>query len=364
MIKATVVVMALLLRRDRPTLVLFFVLPPLVFVVLTAVFKESFNRVPVVHVAVLDTGPQSAGGMLGEALAHAEGLQVGPPASGLSDLREKIATGEAEVGVVAADQGQDAAAPPRWTLLVAPGHQGAAQIVSLRVMGALADPHASIPSERAPTLGAPAIETVGSSRGDPLVLDEAGAIAAMFLMLAGIQIAATLVDERESGIHDRVAGSGSVANLILGKFVFGVLIGTMQAVLIMATATLVFRVDVLAAPARLGIACVLTAALATSLTLLVAACCSTRQQAQAISTFGILVLSTLGGSMVPLRFMPSWLARIGRFTPNAWSIDAFRDAMTAGAGWRWPPPSWAVIACTSVAALGLAMVAYRRQPVL
>lgn len=362
MIKATVVVMALLLRRDRPTLILFFVLPPLVFVVLTAVFREGVARVPDVEVATLDTLLRSDA--LGNALAQAQGLKVGPPAVNLSELRSKVAKGEVEVGIVAEEREQGLTASPRWTLLVAPGHQNAAQIVSLRLTAALAEPLGSGQSSRAPMVGAPAIETVGQSRGDPIVLDEAGAIAAMFLMLAGIQVAATLVDERESGIHDRVAGSGSVAGLVLGKFVFGVLIGTMQAALIMLAAILVFHADVLASPVRLGVACVLTAAMATSLTLLVAACCSTRQQAQAISTFGILVLSTLGGSMVPLRLMPPWLARVGRFTPNSWSIDAFRDAMTGGAGWRMPHPSWGVIACIACAALLLAIVAYRRQPVL
>jgi ABC-2 type transport system permease protein len=364
MIAATVVVMARLMARDRPTLVLFFVLPALVFIVLTAVFKESVTRVPDVAVATLEAPSGSAGAVLGDTLAKVRGLKAGSPAASLDELRGRVATGKVEVGVVPDEQDPSPITAPRWRLLAAPGHEGAAQIVSLRLTAALGVPQVPGQPDAGPALGAPVIDQVGTARGDPVVLDEAGAIAAMFLMLAGIQVAATLVDERESGIHDRVAGSGSVAGLVLGKFMFGVLIGTVQAALIMVTATLVFHVDVLAAPARLAVASVLTAAMATSLTLLVASCCSTRQQAQAISTFGILVLSTLGGSMVPLRLMPPWLERIGGWTPNAWSIDAFRDALTGGADWRSPHPSWALIACASLVALSLAVMAYRRPAIL
>ena len=352
MINAAITVMVLRLRRDVPSLLLVFLLPPLVFFVFTAVFREASTRTPTVAIAVFDETDAGAGARLADALAAAGGVQARQERSE-RDLRARVATGGADVGLVI--RGGPGGAP-RPELIALSDQAAAVRIVAGRLAAIDAVGGAAT---------APPVTVIPALRGDPVVLEEIGAVAAMFLLVAAIQVAATLVDERRSGIHERVACGGDVAGLVLGKLVFGTAAGTVQAGLIVATAALAFGADVMVHPIRLAAAGALTAAMATSLTLLVGACCSTRHQAQTISTFAILISSAVGGSKVPAKLMPDGLARIGAWMPNAWSIRAFAAAFDMGTGaTRAVLQPWLALAAVSVLAGWLAVVAFRRPPLL
>jgi len=51
----------------------------------------------------------------------------------------------------------------------------------------------------------------------------------------------------------------------------------------------------------------------------------TRQQAQNMSTIIILVMSAIGGSMIPLFIMPSILQKVALLSLNYWGIQGFYD---------------------------------------
>ncbi len=173
-------------------------------------------------------------------------------------------------------------------------------------------------------------ESVVSEEGVNLVAYSAGAVAFMFLLFASVHGAVSLLEEQESGILDRVlAGPGGMAVLVNGKFCYVVLQGFVQVTVIFLVAWLVYGVDL---PGRLGSWLVITAAATLSaggLAMLLAAACRTRRQAQTIANTVILVLSALGGSMVPRFFMPDALQSLGWLTPNTWALEAY-----SGVFWR------------------------------
>ena len=54
---------------------------------------------------------------------------------------------------------------------------------------------------------------------------------------------------------------------------------------------------------------------------------------QAVGGIGwavLIVMSMLGGGMIPLFFMPSWMRTIGTFSPVKWSVLAMEGAVWRG----------------------------------
>jgi ABC-2 type transport system permease protein len=53
----------------------------------------------------------------------------------------------------------------------------------------------------------------------------------------------------------------------------------------------------------------------------------TEQQAGAVLSSVIIVMSLLGGSMMPVENFPSFIQQISKFTPNYWGLKAFHKAI-------------------------------------
>jgi ABC-2 type transport system permease protein len=164
----------------------------------------------------------------------------------------------------------------------------------------------------------------GQSAGRNHVAYYAGAIAFLFLLFSAVHGATSLLEERDAGILDRVlAGPGGTRALVAGKFLFLVTQGCVQVTVIFVVAWLVHDVDL---PGHLGGYGVTTAAASVSaagLALVLVSACRTRRQAQTFSNIAILLVSAVGGSMVPRFFMPPFLQRLGWATPNTWALEAY-----------------------------------------
>jgi ABC-type multidrug transport system permease subunit len=59
--------------------------------------------------------------------------------------------------------------------------------------------------------------------------------------------------------------------------------------------------------------------------MLIASFAKSRQQVQGMSTLIVLVMSCLGGSMIPSFAMPAFMQKISVFTVNYWGIQGFYD---------------------------------------
>ena len=57
--------------------------------------------------------------------------------------------------------------------------------------------------------------------------------------------------------------------------------------------------------------------------LVLATACRTRQQLGGTSSIIILIMSALGGSMVPRVIMPKFMETTSLFTINGWALDGF-----------------------------------------
>lgn len=164
----------------------------------------------------------------------------------------------------------------------------------------------------------------GRSAGVNHVAYSAGAVAVLFLLFSAVHGALSLLDERESGILDRVlAGPAGTSALIRGKLLFLIVRGFVEVSFIFTAAWLVYGVDLPGHLPGFIVTTLAAAAAASGLALAVTTACSSRRQAQTLSNVVILIVSAVGGSMVPRFFMPESLQRVGWITPTTWALEAY-----------------------------------------
>lgn len=174
--------------------------------------------------------------------------------------------------------------------------------------------------------GAPVqlIDLLAEGKASPVVSQYAAGIAVMFLLFTASGMAGSLLEEEESQTLERLMCSQlSMTRLILGKWFFLTLLGSLQVGVMFAWAQAAFGVAVLDRLAGFAVMTFATAGAAASLALVMAAACRTRAQLNAVSTILILTMSAVGGSMVPRYVMSESMQQLGRATFNAWAIDGY-----------------------------------------
>jgi ABC-2 type transport system permease protein len=91
--------------------------------------------------------------------------------------------------------------------------------------------------------------------------------------------------------------------------------------------------------------------------LVVAVTASTARAASVMGNLIVFPLAMIGGCFFPFEWMPAWMARIGRLTPNGWAITQFQAILSGGIDAR--QLAVAVAGLTVVSAV-MFMVALRR----
>ena len=154
----------------------------------------------------------------------------------------------------------------------------------------------------------------------------AAGVGVMFLLFSMSGAAGALLEEEESGTLERVLTSNvGMGTLLLSNWVFFAIAGVLQLILMFVWAAAVFDLNLWTANhlAGFGVMTVATAAAAAAFGLVLATLCRTRAQLSGMSTILILIMSALGGSMVPRFFMPAFMETASRFTFNGWALDGY-----------------------------------------
>ena len=389
MIAAMVRVMALELWRDRGALIMTFLLPPLVFLIFSSVFAGTTGENIQLKLAVADVVHTGDSARLAAALLKSHDIRAEIVSPSTDDeVRRRVKSGQADAGLVIR---RDPAGAGKPFLIVADSSRAvAAPLAQARVQQVLS---AALPdvvmrrtvvqltpalggitddqAENADTAAAllrdtPSPEDVGyfdreevkdAKTGGGVIAYYAGAVMILFALFSAMQGALGLMEERRTGVTDRLlAGVAGMGPVVSGKFVFLVGQGLVQALAIFATAQVVYGVTVAQHMALWLPTTLAASACAAGLALGLVSVCRTRDQAQMLSTFVILVLAAIGGSMVPRFLMPPWLQAVGWFTPHAWAIEAYQAILWRDAGIGAVYKAWCVLTAAGLAGLAVAHV--------
>jgi ABC-2 type transport system permease protein len=210
-------------------------------------------------------------------------------------------------------------------------------------------------------IGVDEIQVLGEKRDNGMVSFYAAGIAVMFLLFSASSAGGALLDEVESGTLDRVLTSNvGMTGLLAGKWLYIILLGTLQITVMFLWGRLVFGLDLFHHLPGFAVMTVFTAATAAAFGLVLATLCRTRQQLGGIATIVILAISAVGGSMFPRFLMSAGMQRMGLLTFNAWALDGFVKVFWRNARIVDLAPQIAVLLAFMAAFLTAARVLARR----
>lgn len=356
MIFAVFKTMWLRLWRDKGALVLAFVLPGFIFAIFAAIFSNASGGNLDLRVALANSTTAEDAAAFSQSLQESDLISVSfNQAWNEADILERVRLGQDDVGIILLGSPSDPTAP-FIKVVQDPSRKVAATVLKGQIRQMLVTQSGVQNTEIFETISA--LETSeNTALEDPTVTYYIGATAILFLLFSAMQGAAISIDERRNGISDRLmVGPGGAFGMLSGKFVFLAIIGFFQAAIICGVAALFFNVPIAKHIAPLIFACLGAAVLASGFALLIASLCKTQTQMNTVSTFAVLLLSAIGGSMVPRFMMPSWLQQLGVFTPNYWSIEAFYGILARGQSLSELIVVWLVLFGGGLLCLGLAAI--------
>ncbi|MBU2649675.1 MAG: ABC transporter permease [Bacteroidetes bacterium] len=163
-----------------------------------------------------------------------------------------------------------------------------------------------------------------------LIQAVAGTAVIMLLFSLGTR-GASFLTEKESGTLSRLMTLPvRTSRMLLAKFWYGILIGMFQLFIMFIFAYLVFGLKLESGIVSTLLMMFATAFACSSFGLFIASICSSYNQLEIISIIVILIMSTLGGSMIPLYIMPEFMQKFAIISINYWSIQGFYDIFWRG----------------------------------
>jgi ABC-2 type transport system permease protein len=162
--------------------------------------------------------------------------------------------------------------------------------------------------------------------GSKMISYYAAGISVMFIMFSMSGASSSLLEHQERGTLERLlSGKMTMFHLLAAHWMFYVALGVVQISLMFVFASVVFGLELWNVQTLLGagLMAVVSSMASAAFIMMIATACRSRKQLDGLSSIIILIMSAIGGSMMPRFFMPAFLLKLSSVTFNAWSMDGF-----------------------------------------
>jgi linearmycin/streptolysin S transport system permease protein len=177
-------------------------------------------------------------------------------------------------------------------------------------------------------------ESVSSTKTDDKNLGLIQAVsgtAIMMLLFSIAGIGGGLLEEKESGTLTRLLYSPiKKTDILFGKMGAILIISVGQLFVMFTFSWLAFGLPIFKDPSSLVVLTLSVAFSVSSFGIFLVSIAKTRQQLQNLSTIIILLMSALGGSMIPLFVMPVIMQKMAVISLNYWGIQGYYDIFWRG----------------------------------
>lgn len=167
---------------------------------------------------------------------------------------------------------------------------------------------------------------VGDEESNWGLIQAVAGVAIMMLLFSVSAIGQSMLEEKENGVLKKLLQSPvKPFEIMMSKMLTATIISVFQLVVMFLFSWLAFGLDIFINLPALIIMILFTAFACSSFGVLLSAIVTTKKQADSLGTIIILFMSAVGGSMIPLYIMPTFMQDAAVISVNYWSIQGFYD---------------------------------------
>ncbi len=190
-----------------------------------------------------------------------------------------------------------------------------------------------------------------AKKGNLGLIQAVAGTAIMMLLFSIAGIGGGLLDEKEAGTLKRLLYSPvKPTDVLFGKMLAALVISMLQLTIMFVFSWMVFGLQIFKDVTSLILMIITTAFAVSSFGIFLVSIAKSRQQLQGYSTIIIMLMSAIGGSMIPLFVMPEIMQKIAVVSVNYWGIQGFYDIF-----WRSLPLTEILPKMGVLVAIGLGM---------
>ena len=191
-----------------------------------------------------------------------------------------------------------------------------------------------------------------STKAHPGLVQAVGGTAIMMLLFSIAVVGGGLLDEKEAGTLKRLLiAPVKPLHILLAKMGTAMVVSILQLTAMFVFAWIAFGLPIFMDVISLGLLILCISFAVSSFGVFLVSTVKTRQQLQGMSTIIIILMSAIGGSMIPINMMPAFMQKIAGISVNYWGIEGFFDIF-----WRQLPLIEILPKMGILLAIGLGMV--------